>query len=344
MSSGTQHVVTSPNAIKKIIPKDLLKSIKRWEFPDFDGHEAHHTEPQRDFFAASDPHGRDDSFSAPHTALQEQEDDDTYPSTAFIPDQEDVLEPEIEPEELEGDDALLKPDEGFFEDEFQEASGLALPTVEEIEAIQRQAYEDGLRLGRQAGEAEGRAEYDIRKSELDEAKLQLAESRVVLAEREKELLGKEKEIMEEKFKIVETVRHLESLFDALSHPFNTLDEEVERQLIEFSMLISRHVLRQEIRIDPHLIQDAVHEAIHMLPINSRAIRIHLHPEDAEAIRESLTLPEDGYSWQIMPSPALNRGDCKVTTESSTIDTSLESRLNAVIEKILSYTPSSTSAH
>ncbi len=126
----------------------------------------------------------------------------------------------------------------------------------------------------------------------------------------------------------------DELLRALCEPFDRLDESIEKQLVELATALVRQLFRREIRLDPTHIIGIVREAIQKLPIASRSVQVHLHPEDATLVRESLA-PADGEpAWSIVEDPLIARGGCKVTTESSQIDASTEARLNAVINAAL----------
>ena len=126
----------------------------------------------------------------------------------------------------------------------------------------------------------------------------------------------------------------DELLRALSKPFDELDETVEKQLVELSIALLKQLFRREIRIDPSHVIGVVREAIQALPIASRNIHVHLHPDDAALVRETLTSASGEQAWKIVEDPLSSRGGCRVTTDSSQIDASAESRLHAVISRCL----------
>lgn len=133
--------------------------------------------------------------------------------------------------------------------------------------------------------------------------------------------------------VKERVDRLNDLLKALAHPFDQLDEMIEKQLVELSIAVVRQLFRREIRIDPTHVIGVVREAIRLLPVASRNVELHLHPEDATLVRETLT-PADGEpAWSIVEDPLISRGGCNVTTENSRIDASNEARLQAVVGAI-----------
>lgn len=123
----------------------------------------------------------------------------------------------------------------------------------------------------------------------------------------------------------------DELLRALSRPFDQLDESVETQLIELSIAMVKQLFRREIKIEPSHIVGVVREAIQTLPIASRSVQLHLHPDDAQLVRESLTPAEHEPAWSIVEDSLMARGGCNVSTENSQIDATVEARLQAVIK-------------
>jgi len=126
----------------------------------------------------------------------------------------------------------------------------------------------------------------------------------------------------------------DELLQALCRPFDELDETVENQLVELSMIVVKQLFRREIKLNPSHVIGVVREAIQLLPIASRSVHVHLHPEDAVLVRESLAPAEGEPAWSIVEDPLITRGGCKVTTENSQIDATAEARLQAAINAVL----------
>lgn len=125
----------------------------------------------------------------------------------------------------------------------------------------------------------------------------------------------------------------DELLNALSRPFDELDDLVEKQLLELSMTVVKQLFRREIKIDPGHVIGVVRDAIQLLPIASRNIKVHLHPDDAKLVRESLSPTDGERAWGIVEDPLTSRGGCRVSTDHSHIDAQAEARLQAVINQI-----------
>ncbi len=177
-------------------------------------------------------------------------------------------------------------------------------TVDEIEAMQKQAYDEAFAQGKMHGFQQG----------FDEGSKKGYEENLHLLQSQAATLG--------------------SLLESLSEPFKRLDEEVEKELVKLAIGIATQLIRREIKLDPGQIIGVVREAINVLPLASQKISLSLQPEDAELVRSTLALDEMSPSWSIVEDPLITRGGCKVDTEISHIDATVEHRLAAVIATLL----------
>lgn len=135
----------------------------------------------------------------------------------------------------------------------------------------------------------------------------------------------------------EFVQRLELLDNAmhkLARPFEELDESVEQQLAQLAMLVARQLVRRELKADPAQVIGVVREALAALPVGARDVRLAVSPEDAAMIREVLSLHESDHAIRLVEDPVQSRGGCRVVTDTSQIDATVESRLNAVIANTL----------
>lgn len=186
------------------------------------------------------------------------------------------------------------------------------------------AREEGYREGqRAAGEAAYRKGYQ---EGLEEGQRRAAEQ----ARQNESSLDAERQRLRER-----AVR-LEQILTALAEPVAQLDKEVEEQLLELVLAVSRQLIRRELKADPGQIIAVVREAVSLLPVATREYRLALHPEDAALVREALAM-EDGQGnrpWTIVEDPTLTRGGCRVVSEISYIDATVERQLAAVAAGLL----------
>lgn len=197
------------------------------------------------------------------------------------------------------EEELIEPEPEELEDE-----PTPILTVDEIEAMQRQAYDEAFVQGKMHGFQQG---FDEGSKKGYEDNLHLLQSQATI---------------------------LVSLMESLSEPFKRLDEEVEKELVKLVIGIATQMIRREIKLDPGQIVGVVRETINVLPLGSQKISLKLHPEDAELVRSTLALDEMSPSWGIVEDPLITRGGCEVDTDISHVDATVGHRLAAVIATLL----------
>ncbi len=175
-----------------------------------------------------------------------------------------------------------------------------LLTAGQLEEMQKRAFEEGFAQGKKEGFEYGHSEA-------------LAEGRKAMRT---------------------NTERIEALLSTLDAPLLQLDEQVEQELVTLVISIVRQLVRREVHADPGQIVGVVREAMAILPVASRNVQLILHPEDAELVREIYSLSETELGWRIVEDPVMARGGCKIVTDTSQIDATLESRLAALIAPLL----------
>lgn len=128
---------------------------------------------------------------------------------------------------------------------------------------------------------------------------------------------------------------LNGILATLASPLKEVDERIEQELATLALAAARLIVRRELKTDPGPVIAAVREAMNALPAASRQVRLHLHPDDAQLVREHLKVGDDDHHhWKVIEDPAQARGGCKVVTEHSQIDASVEARLTAILATVL----------
>jgi flagellar assembly protein FliH len=173
-------------------------------------------------------------------------------------------------------------------------------TALELESLQRKAYEEGFAVGRRDGFAEGQ------RKGLEATAAQCQSQ----------------------------VERLRGILRCLAAPLESLDEDVERSLAALAVAIARQVVRGDVTARPEQILLLVRETIETLPIAARNVRLYLHPDDLTLVRESLGEEIENAQWVAREDVTIDRGGCRVESDSSRIDASVEHRLACVIAQVL----------
>ncbi len=173
------------------------------------------------------------------------------------------------------------------------------PTLGELDDIEKIAWEEGYAKGQEAGLNAAATQIKQRSDELEQR-----------------------------------IKHFDALLKTLAGPLQQLDEDIETQLVTLAYTIAKHVVRRELRTDPSQVIAVIREAVGLLPLAQRNVRVHLHPLDATILRERLAEPQAERAWTLVEDPVMGRGGCRVSTDTAQIDARLEVRLANVLNHLL----------
>ena len=127
---------------------------------------------------------------------------------------------------------------------------------------------------------------------------------------------------------------LSSTLDFLCRPLEASQDEVEQELLALSLGIAKQILRREIKTDPRHLIGIIREAVKQLPASHREITVHLQPDDARTLRETLHEHKTKHHWNIIDDPGILQGDCQIQSESSFIDASIDALIGRIAVNIM----------
>lgn len=197
----------------------------------------------------------------------------------FVPEPE----PEPEPEPPEMEEVPL--------DEVQPL------TLEELESIRQEAYNEGFATG----EREGFHSTQLKVRQ---------EAEVALAAK---------------------LQSLEQLMGHLLEPIAEQDTQIEKSLVHLVAHVTRQVIGRELRTDSSHITHVLREALKLLPMGADNIRIHLNPQDFELAKALRERHEE--RWKLLEDEALLPGGCRIETAHSRIDATVETRMEKAVAQL-----------
>lgn len=170
-------------------------------------------------------------------------------------------------------------------------------TVEQLEQIREEAYnegfatgeKDGFHSGQLKGQQEAQAKLDARMNELEKVMLQLLE------------------------------------------PTREQDDQIEDMLLKLVETMVREVIQRELKIDSSQITAVLRGALKALPMGAENIRIYLNPADFDAAKALRERHEE--KWRLLEDDQLMPGGCRIETEHSQLDATLETRLQQITTQL-----------
>ncbi|MDR7056169.1 flagellar assembly protein FliH [Pseudomonas koreensis] len=170
-------------------------------------------------------------------------------------------------------------------------------TLEELESIRQEAYNEGFAIG----EKEGFHSTTLK----------------VRQEAEAALAAK--------------IASLELLMANLFEPIAEQDTQIEKSLVDLVQHITKQVIKRELAIDSTQIEHVMRDALKLLPLGVENVRLYVNPQDFAQVKALRERHEE--TWRIVEDESLLPGGCRVETEHSRIDASVESRVTQVMAKL-----------
>ncbi|WP_298440428.1 FliH/SctL family protein [uncultured Ferrimonas sp.] len=196
------------------------------------------------------------------------------------------------------------------------------PTLEEIEAIQQQAWQEGFDQGKQQGFEQGIAEGRLKGAEQG---LQQGLEQ-----------GRSQGIEAGQHEIVQRCGQLDALLNELIAPLQAVDEQVERELVTLAMKLAQAVVQVELTTSDAALLHALQTGIAALPQQRQQITVSANGDDKQLIEQSYGSDELAKrNWELQLEPSLAKGSLQIHTERSQVAVLGEDRLRKVLEQFAS---------
>lgn len=124
------------------------------------------------------------------------------------------------------------------------------------------------------------------------------------------------------------------LLDSLAAPLASVEQELLDSVLQLACALARQVVRRELTAVPARIGELVREGVAALPPAARQISVHLNPLDLDLVRSMAPRGRTDTRWELVADAGLSRGGCRISTESSEVDLTLETRLNEVFARLM----------
>lgn len=170
-------------------------------------------------------------------------------------------------------------------------------TLDELEAIRQEAYNEGFSTGEKDGFHAGQLKA---RQEADAA-------------------------------LASKLASLEQLMTQLLEPIADQDRNLEHAMVTLVSQLAREVIQRDLLVDSSQIRQVLREALKLLPMGASNVRIHINPQDFELVKALRERHEE--NWKIVEDSDLLPGGCRIETEQSRIDASVETRLGQAISQL-----------
>lgn len=214
-------------------------------------------------------------------------------------------------------------------------------TVETLEKIQHEAYEEGYQKGLEQGSAEGFAQglekghQEGLEKGLNEGLEKGYDDGFVKGREEGFKKGHEDGLQGGESIVLEQVERFRHLADQLANPLREVDRDVTDEIVYLVSRLAKVVIGHEVKGDLGYLKNSLEKAVAVLPNADKGAKIYLNPDDKVLIETSLGkeyLAEQ--KWDLNEDPDLAIGDVRVINEASTVNWRLNDRIDSLLEDFL----------
>ncbi len=232
---------------------------------------------------------------------------------------------EILDEELEAEETVAKPQ----------------VTVEELEQIRKDAFEEGKTQGYEEGKKQG---YDDGYNEgntkghqegLDQGRQEGYQEGLAQGNEDGFLQGHNEGVESGQKVVLEQVERFRYLADALANPLRQVDKDVTDEIAYIISRLVKVITKKEIAKNADFLVKSIEKAISILPNAKKGATIYLNPDDLSVVQAALGSEYmQQQHYQLVEDPALEVGDVKVSNEESLIDWRIDDRIDALLNDFL----------
>lgn len=169
----------------------------------------------------------------------------------------------------------------------------SLPTAEELERMQQDAAQEGFKSGHEEGYKAG---YEAGRKAVGAVAARLA-----------------------------------ALTEELDQEQLRQDEGIARELLDLALAVARQMIRTSLRVKPGIVQEAIREALTALPSLTGHLRILVHPDDVEPLREFMESEHGHFSFKVVPDSRLERGGFRIESSHCEVDGQLPARWREIVD-------------
>ncbi len=177
-----------------------------------------------------------------------------------------------------------------------------LVSAEQLQSITEEAHKEGFQSGYQEGKQTG---YDV---------------------------GKKEGLLAGQGEIDEKLKRLDNLIQALMIPLKGEQEKLEKTILVMVVQLVRSIVDIEMKTDSSVIVKTVKQCLLALPHMTKHLTLYLNSCDHQMLKDSRLL--DDYDYQIIDDDELIPGGCRLVSNDTSIDNTLETKLDIIIQEFL----------
>jgi len=123
----------------------------------------------------------------------------------------------------------------------------------------------------------------------------------------------------------ESAQRFARLIESAEQQLGASQQVMAEGVLELACALARQVLRQELSVNPNVLQPVIREALSVLAVDSKAAIVRLHPVDVEVLQETLEAEFSGMSLTVVADVSIKPGGCVIASAGTVVDGTLDTR-------------------
>ena len=131
----------------------------------------------------------------------------------------------------------------------------------------------------------------------------------------------------------EAAHNFSQLFVAAQAQLADSEQVMAHGVLELACELARQGLRQELSINPKVLQPVIREALGLLATENKSALVRLNPVDLAVLEEALRTEFSGLSLTLLPDATVTQGGCMIESAGTVVDGTIEKRWTRAIANL-----------
>lgn len=124
-----------------------------------------------------------------------------------------------------------------------------------------------------------------------------------------------------------------TLFANAEAQLSESEQVMAQGVLDLACELARQVLRQELSVNPEVLQPVIREAMGLLGLETKSAVIRLCPTDFEVFEETSRAEFAALSLTLVSDPAVSQGGCMIESAGTVVDGRIEKRWSQAVASL-----------
>jgi flagellar assembly protein FliH len=136
----------------------------------------------------------------------------------------------------------------------------------------------------------------------------------------------------------EAARRFAGLIESAERELGASQQVMAQGVLELACALARQVLRQELSVNPNVLQPVIREALSVLSVDNKSAIVRLNPVDVDVLQHALETEFSGMALALVADASIKPGGCVITSSGTVVDGTLDTRWRRAVANLGLSTP------